>query len=274
MFNTRKKFGVSLLILGGLFLSAATFPTDEVDSNGNNQPTEEVLTVELKHQPVIPAEKPLLQQKEEVVAQAVSLKEEKQAKQEAEWRAAKEKAAAEKAKQERIEQERLARIEAENQARAKALIEEEKALAKEKEKKETPKNNPVEKPIQEESVPEEEAPVVTEQVIAEEPAPEPVHALEENVKTLTVEATAYSTNQPSLGNLTYTGIDLRQTPNVIAVDPSFIPLGSTIEIPGYGTFIAGDTGSAIIGNRIDIHMTNLDAAVQFGRKTMTIKIID
>ena len=41
--------------------------------------------------------------------------------------------------------------------------------------------------------------------------------------------------------------------NVIAVDPSFIPLGSRIYVPGYGEFVAGDTGGAINGNRIDIH---------------------
>src|SRR5699024_8040377 len=54
-------------------------------------------------------------------------------------------------------------------------------------------------------------------------------------KTMVVEATAYSTNQPSLSDYTYTGINLRQNPNVIAVDPSVIPLGSTVYIPGYGT---------------------------------------
>ena len=35
---------------------------------------------------------------------------------------------------------------------------------------------------------------------------------------VTVEATAYSRNQSNLGNITYSGIDLRENPNVIAVD--------------------------------------------------------
>lgn len=91
-------------------------------------------------------------------------------------------------------------------------------------------------------------------------------------ETLTVEATAYSTNQPSLSNLTYTGIDLNNNPDVIAVDPSFIPLGSTVYIEGYGTFVAGDTGSDIVGNRIDVHMTNLDSAMAFGRKTLEVTV--
>lgn len=91
-------------------------------------------------------------------------------------------------------------------------------------------------------------------------------------KTLTVEATAYSTNQPSMSNLTFTEINLDINPNVIAVDPSFIPLGSTVYIEGYGTFIAGDTGGDIVGNRIDVHMTNLDNAIAFGRKTMEVVV--
>ena len=122
----------------------------------------------------------------------------------------------------------------------------------------------VETPVEETVV---ETPVV-EEVAVEETAP----ATSEGY-TITVEATAYSTNQPSLSDYTYTGINLRQTPNVIAVDPSVIPLGSTVVIPGYGTFIAGDTGSAIIGNRIDVHITDLNAAWAFGRQTMTITVL-
>ncbi|WP_208559228.1 3D domain-containing protein [Marinilactibacillus kalidii] len=93
-------------------------------------------------------------------------------------------------------------------------------------------------------------------------------------RTVAVEATAYSLNQPELGNVTFSGIDLRETPNVIAVDPSVIPLGSRVNIPGYGEFIAGDTGSAIQGNRIDIHMTDLQQALQFGRRSIEVQIIE
>lgn len=91
--------------------------------------------------------------------------------------------------------------------------------------------------------------------------------------TMNVEATAYSTNQPELSSYTATGIDLRQNPYVVAVDPSFIPLGSTIYIEGYGTFIAGDTGVAIVGNRIDIHLTDLNACYNFGRRSMQIQVV-
>ena len=61
---------------------------------------------------------------------------------------------------------------------------------------------------------------------------------------------------------------------MIAVDPSVIPLGSTVYIPGYGEFVAGDTGSAINGNRIDIHMTDLQQALQFGRRSIEVQILN
>ena len=70
------------------------------------------------------------------------------------------------------------------------------------------------------------------------------------------------------------GIDLRENSRVIAVDPNVIPLGSKVFIPGYGEFVAGDTGGAINGTRIDIHMEDLDAAWSFGRRQMDIQILD
>lgn len=93
-------------------------------------------------------------------------------------------------------------------------------------------------------------------------------------RTMVVEATAYSTNQPSLSDFTFTGINLRENPKVIAVDPSVIPLGSKVFVPGYGTYIAGDTGSAIKGNRIDVHITDLQTAINFGRRTIEVQIVE
>ncbi|SDQ33948.1 3D (Asp-Asp-Asp) domain-containing protein [Carnobacterium viridans] len=127
--------------------------------------------------------------------------------------------------------------------------------------------------------PAEEAPVVEEQAPAVETAPvveeqAPAAETAQSGKTVTVEATAYSTNQPELSDTTATGINLNENPNVIAVDPSVIPLGSTVYIPGQGTFIAGDTGSAIKGNRIDVHMTDLNQALAFGRQTMEVQILN
>ncbi|MCO7126722.1 3D domain-containing protein [Sporolactobacillus shoreicorticis] len=89
-------------------------------------------------------------------------------------------------------------------------------------------------------------------------------------KSITVEATSYS-----LGGHSATGIDFSSNPNakVIAVDPSIIPLGSRVIIPGYGVYIAGDTGGAIRGNRIDVHFASRDQALNFGRRTITITVL-
>ena len=90
---------------------------------------------------------------------------------------------------------------------------------------------------------------------------------------LTVEATAYSYNEAGLSNYTADGTNLINDPQVIAVDPSVIPLGSYVEIPGYGIYRAADTGGAIYGNRIDVHLVNLNDVYNFGRRTITIRVL-
>lgn len=50
----------------------------------------------------------------------------------------------------------------------------------------------------------------------------------------------------------------------IAVDPTVIPLGSSVVINGK-RYVAEDTGSAIKGNRIDIYVDSHDKALQLGR---------
>lgn len=95
-------------------------------------------------------------------------------------------------------------------------------------------------------------------------------------KEMTVTATAYTAYCNGCSGTTYTGIDLRSNPNqkVIAVDPSVIPLGSRVWVEGYGEAIAGDIGGAIKGNIIDVFMADQQDALNWGRKTVNIKILD
>ncbi len=51
---------------------------------------------------------------------------------------------------------------------------------------------------------------------------------------------------------------------VVAVDPTVIPLGSRLTIPGYGTGIAADTGGAVHGNVIDLWFPTLRASASLG----------
>lgn len=95
-------------------------------------------------------------------------------------------------------------------------------------------------------------------------------------RTFSVEATAYTAYCTGCSGITKTGIDLRSNPNqkVIAVDPNVIPLGSRVWVEGYGEAIAGDTGGAIKGNKIDLFMPQQQDALNWGRQTVTIKILD
>ena len=91
-------------------------------------------------------------------------------------------------------------------------------------------------------------------------------------RTLRVTATAYSPQDPGLGK--YTARGHRVSRGIIAVDPRVIPLGTRVYIPGYGEAVADDTGGAIKGNRIDIAFDTHREAINFGRQTIDIYIID
>ena len=99
-------------------------------------------------------------------------------------------------------------------------------------------------------------------------------------REITVEATAYTANPSENGTyggrvLTAMGHDLTANPNmkVIAVDPKVIPLGSKVWVEGYGEAIAGDTGGAIKGNRIDVLVGSDSTADSWGRKSVKVKVI-
>ena len=61
---------------------------------------------------------------------------------------------------------------------------------------------------------------------------------------------------------------------VIAVDPKFIPLGTKVYVEGYGYAIAADTGGAIKGNIIDLYMDSTAEAIQWGRRNVTVYILN
>ncbi len=91
-------------------------------------------------------------------------------------------------------------------------------------------------------------------------------------RVLQMESTAYSWREPGASNLSATGIDLSKQSNVVAVDPSVIPLGSLVKVSGYGFAIAGDTGGAIQGNIIDVHFDSIDQCHVWGRRQVTVEI--
>lgn len=91
-------------------------------------------------------------------------------------------------------------------------------------------------------------------------------------RKLEVVATGYSAQQADLDDRTATGALARR--GVIAVDPDVIPLGTRVYVPGYGYAVAADTGGSIQGNRIDLCFGTVAEALQWGRRSVTIVILD
>jgi 3D (Asp-Asp-Asp) domain-containing protein/LysM repeat protein len=94
--------------------------------------------------------------------------------------------------------------------------------------------------------------------------------------TISVEATAYTVESAGGNGITTIGIDLNKNPDakVISVDPNVIPLGTKVYVEGYGHAIAGDTGSAIKGNKIDVYLPTEEEALNWGRRTVNVTILE
>jgi 3D (Asp-Asp-Asp) domain-containing protein len=84
-------------------------------------------------------------------------------------------------------------------------------------------------------------------------------------QSLTVVATGYA-----LGGSTATGLPVGW--GIVAVDPSVIPLGTHMTVPGYGEAVAADTGGAVIGDTIDLWFPTIAQANEWGRRIVTITL--
>lgn len=85
------------------------------------------------------------------------------------------------------------------------------------------------------------------------------------------EATAYTWGGGASGT---TSLGLLPKRGIVAVDPRMIPYYTKMYIPGYGMAIAGDTGGAIVGHRIDLFMDSLYECYQWGRRDVEIYILE
>jgi 3D (Asp-Asp-Asp) domain-containing protein len=97
--------------------------------------------------------------------------------------------------------------------------------------------------------------------------------LPEGTRVIDCTLTAYTAGVESTGkepgdpgyDITATGVPAVQGVTV-AVDPSVIPYGTKLFIPGVGYRIAQDTGGAIIGDHIDVFYNDVQTALDFGVK--------
>ncbi|MCW9134589.1 3D domain-containing protein [Bacillus paramycoides] len=201
-----------------------------------------------------------VQAKYNEIANQINLAAEERAKVEANMKAvqetiAREQEAARIAAEERAKAEAAAKAEQEELAKA-------KAAAKQKEEQTAKPAEPVAKNTAPES----------------KPDPKPAQGGKEFYVTATAYTADPSENGYKSGETVKSklGHDLTANPNMklIAVDPAVIPLGSTVYVEGYGTAIAGDTGSAIKGHIIDLLMPDSATANNWGRRTVKVTILN
>ena len=91
-------------------------------------------------------------------------------------------------------------------------------------------------------------------------------------RIVTMEASAYTIHCGSGTGLT--SIGLVPVRGIVAVDPHVIPYYTKMYVPGYGVAMAGDTGGAIVGNRIDLFMDSYEEAINWGRRDVEVYILE
>ncbi|MBL4957363.1 hypothetical protein I5F15_11050 [Bacillus velezensis] len=119
---------------------------------------------------------------------------------------------------------------------------------------------------------------------ANEKREKPSHKHAQTSGWQTFEASAYTAYcAEGCTGTTATGLDVSHTiyhagKRIIAVDPSVIALGSTVEVrQADGTTfeaVAQDVGGAIKGAKIDVLVANEADAVQFGRQSVQARVIN
>ncbi len=104
-------------------------------------------------------------------------------------------------------------------------------------------------------------------------------------RKLTCTATAYDLSYESCGKYPgqrgygITASGMQAAYGVIAVDPSVIPLGTRLYVEAadgswtYGYCVAGDTGSGVYGNKVDLFFNTRQEVLNFGRRTATVYIL-
>ena len=94
-------------------------------------------------------------------------------------------------------------------------------------------------------------------------------------KRMKMIATAYYPGDPLAwkdGTITFLGQKMQR--GIVAVDPKVIPLRTRLYISGYGYGYAGDTGSAIKGDRIDLGVNNAQEEKSWMFREVTVYILE
>ena len=75
---------------------------------------------------------------------------------------------------------------------------------------------------------------------------------------------------PNATGLTSTGTKAQR--GTIAADPAIFPLGTQLNVPGYGDGVVEDTGRQVTGARIDVWFPTHAEAKAWGRREMYVAL--
>lgn len=98
-------------------------------------------------------------------------------------------------------------------------------------------------------------------------------------KEILMHSTAYTADYKSTGKsegdrgYAITASGMTAQVGVVAVDTSVIPFGTKLYIEGYGYAVAGDTGGAIKGNKVDVFLDTYEEAMAYGVKQVKVYIL-
>ncbi|MCI4249048.1 SH3 domain-containing protein [Bacillus sp. CCB-MMP212] len=189
--------------------------------------------------------------------------------------------------QQKVAQQKVAEQKAEQEQENAKLAQQKAAEQKAEQEQENARKLAQQKAAEQKAKQEQENAKLAQQKVAEQKEKQPVaKETEKNTQSSSREfqvvATAYTADPLENGYKagdqvkSALGHNLTANPNMklIAVDPSVIPLGSKVWVEGYGVAIAGDTGGAIKGNKIDVLMPDKGTSSSWGRKTVTVKVLN
>jgi 3D (Asp-Asp-Asp) domain-containing protein len=108
------------------------------------------------------------------------------------------------------------------------------------------------------------------------PPPAPAPAPPPELPKAEVPATSFEATAYTIEGETASGAQTRK--GIVAADPKVLPIGSRIRVHGAGQYdgeyTVTDTGREIKGSEIDIYIANDAEAKRFGRKKVSVEVLE